>query len=361
MMRQHQANTFIVRHARDAAENGFSDATGSRTAMDRDNVIFVIGAPRSGSTWLHLLLGSHPEIATGQESQVFPEYLAPLYARWQRELNYSRSEEVRQHGIAPYLSEEEFIDLLRHFALTVFQKVMDEKPGAHYFLEKSPTSTVHIELIARCFPEARYIHIIRDGRDVATSLMMASRGWGRGWAPRKVEDAAGTWKESTLLARKAATLACHYTEVRYEDLMEKGVEELSRLFAFLGLSATEEDVANIYDSCRFEKLRSERGSQQVFKNPGEIAASGTAGRREPPDFFRKGRVGDWVNELRPSDVAAFNWVAGDLLVELGYASASEAKLPSFPPVAVTSRSALRSARKSLARLVKRVAGIPASQ
>ena len=108
--------------------------------MQNHKLVFIIGAPRSGTTWLHLMLGAHSEIVTGQESQVFSNYLAPMYARWKMELDYPQSDGVRQHGIATYLDEDEFLDLLRNFAGKVFEKAKQEKPGATFFLEKSPTT-----------------------------------------------------------------------------------------------------------------------------------------------------------------------------------------------------------------------------
>jgi len=124
---------------------------------------------------------------------------------------------------------------LRHFARNIFHKANQEKPGAVFFLDKSPNSTPHVELIAKCFPEARFIHMIRDGRDVAISMLMASKGWGKSWATRRVEEAAREWKRFVVQGRKTREFTRNYTEVRYEELLSRGPDELE-----LGYASPEE-------------------------------------------------------------------------------------------------------------------------
>jgi len=65
-------------------------------------------------------------------------------------------------------------------------------------------------------------------------------------------------------------------------------------------------------------LKSNKYDKKTFINPGERVASGTEERPEPTNFFRKGVSGSWKTELSMQQLAEFNWVAGDLLHELGY-------------------------------------------
>jgi hypothetical protein len=318
-------------------------------------IVFIIGAGRSGTTWLHLMMGSHAAIATGQESQVFNEYLAPLYRRWEAELAWPATEQVRKHGISSYLTEAEFVGLLRRFALDVLGKVFSDKPGATHILEKSPNNSFHIDLIRRCFPEARFIHVIRDGRDVATSMLMAGEGWGRSWAPTRVEDAALEWRAAVRGALRAKDAGRNYTEVRYEDLLANGEAELVRLFDFVGIQVSPEEARETYARFSFDKLKAGDYSRSVFANPGLSPASGTRERKEPPGFFRKGVSGDWQNLFRGADLRAFLWVAGDLLHDLGYLEPG-VRIPPGPPLSLRARSWLRSARASLASVGKKVLG-----
>ncbi len=324
---------------------------------DRDPIdfVFIIGAPRSGTTWLHLMMGAHARVATGQESQLFERYLSVMADRWQEELDWPESEDVRKHGISSYLSEDEFTKLLRDNALLVFSRVLAQKAGATHVLEKSPNNAKHTPLIHRCFPEARFIHVVRDGRDVANSMIRASEGWGRSWAPSRIEAAAESWSDSVRAARSTQSFSSHYTEVRYEDLLTRGVEELSRLFEFCGLPSTTEECRETYDRFHFDKLKSGDYERTVFKNPGRSAASGTEGRKEPPGFFRKGEAGQWREELTPADLRAFHWVAGDLLVELGYADRAEAT-QTAPPLGLRVRRARSRLRSRVVSLGRRLLG-----
>lgn len=319
------------------------------------NLVVIIGAGRSGTTWLHLMLGSHPRVATGQESQVFARYLAPLMETWESELAWSQGEGVRQHGISSYLTEERFVGLLRHFALEVMGSVLAEKPTATHLLEKSPNSSYHVDLINRCLPGVRFIHVIRDGRDVAASMLGARSGWGRSWAPSHVEQAALEWRRSVEAALQAKAFAPRYAEVRYEDLLDGGVAELVRLFDFLDVPVSTPEAQEIYEAHRFDRLKSGDYRRDTFKNPGVVRASGTPDRKEPPGFFRKGKSGTWREELTRADVAEFLWVAGELLQNLGYLG-DEARLPTRPPSRLRLRRLLRSSRAALVRGGKRVLG-----
>lgn len=302
------------------------------------------------------MLGSHPRVATGQESQVFSEYLAPLYRRWREELEWPDTEAVRQHGISSYVKEEEFLALLRHFALEVLGRVLAEKPEATHLLEKSPSSSYHVDLIHRCLPETRFIHVIRDGRDVATSMLQARSGWGRSWAPSRAEDAAREWVEAVRAARAAADLTTSYTEVRYEDLLTQGVDELQRLFEFVGLPVSKDHASETYERFTFDRLKKGEYERDVFKNPGEVAASGTEERREPSGFFRKGKSGSWREDLSSAELKSVLWVAGDLLGELGYLEAGDPSPPDRPPLSTVVRRTVGGLRARIVSVGKKVLG-----
>lgn len=328
----------------------------SPSPKDPEQLIFIIGAGRSGTTWLHLMLGSHPRVATGQESQIFSEYLAPLYRRWRDELEWPDTETVRQHGISSYVKEDEFVALLRGFALEVLGRVLAEKPGATHLLEKSPSSSYHVDLIHRCLPETHFIHVIRDGRDVATSMLKARLGWGKSWAPSRAEDAAKEWVKAVWAARSAANLTSHYTEVRYEDLLSEGVDELQRVFRFVGLPVSDDEASEIYERFDFDRLKKGDYDRAVFKNPGEVTASGTEERREPPGFFRKGKSGTWRDELSRAELNSFLWVAGDLLEELGYLGENDPRPLRRAPLSAVMRSAMYGVRRRLVWVGKRALG-----
>jgi len=187
--------------------------------------------------------------------------------------------------------------------------------------------------ISTICPEAKVIHIIRDGRDRTVSSM--HRGWRRarqGYLQRLspeelargkvlregrrdptetgafteewLRQAARHWR---LLVGRAvedgpALLGSDYTEVRYEDLLEHPNEEVERLLGFLGVDADESLVEHCVSSASFEKLS--RGRQR--------------GQEDPSSFYRKGVAGDWKYLFDERDRQIYKEEAGELLIRLGY-------------------------------------------
>jgi hypothetical protein len=182
-------------------------------------------------------------------------------------------------------------------------------------LEKSPSHSHHTDLIATYLPEATFVHIVRDGRDVATSLRAAARGWGSNWAPTELKRAATLWHETVTAARRAAGTG-RYVEVRYEDLRAGDPEPLRRVFDACGLTVDT-------DACRalLEKYSLARMADGAVESPialGGAVGARTAGVREPSGFFGTGSVGGWAATWSPKDRLLFDAVAGDTHVALGY-------------------------------------------
>ena len=300
------------------------------------------------------MLGSLDQVATGQESQLFENYIRGLYERWREELEFPDSAEYRRHGISSYINEEQFFACIRRFAVSIYENVFVAKAGASVFLEKSPNNSLNAELILRCFPEAKFIHVIRDGRDVAASMLAARSGWGKIWAPRYGGRAAIEWRDAVRSSRRLRDLTERYIEVRYEDLLNRGEAELRRVVDFLGLAIDDEQISDIYTRFSFNKLQAGKYDRQVFLNPGEARASGTEDKPEPPGFFRKGVAGDWVNSLSKADVEEIYWVAGTLLAELGYCDSDPT--PTRMPGTLRRRQRLERAKSAVRKLGGRLLG-----
>jgi hypothetical protein len=309
---------------------------------------FIIGAPRSGTSWLQALLGAHPGVATPQELDLFSRYLPPLWDAWNYEL--SRSPDDRIVGLITALTQDEFEDTLRSLAATVHRRVLALKPTATLVLEKDPDYSLHIELIDRLVPDARYLHLIRDGRDVTASLVAAGRSWGHRWAPSAVRGAAEMWRTHVAAAQTAASFESRYLEVRYEDLLDHGAEELLAAFRFLDLEADIASCRQIVDSHRFS------GAGEALPLSPSILFAGEAERRfgraaEPSGFFRLGRSGGWRSTLTPRELAICADVFGELLVSLGYeTSAPRASGRAHRTGATLERALRRGARRAGNRL-----------
>src|SRR5438094_2346752 len=152
---------------------GFDTASGAPPGR---KLLLVGGCPRSGTTWLQLLLAQHPGVATCTETYVFV-YMNHLHRRWVDERNHTFG--PRSVGLSQLLSDEEFYGLCRDFAAGVIAKVGRLRPDTQVVLEKTPDNILRWELILKLFPDAYFLHVIRDPRSVASSLLAAGRSrWG---------------------------------------------------------------------------------------------------------------------------------------------------------------------------------------
>lgn len=290
------------------------------------SIAVMLGAPRSGTTWLQRLMAAHDSVASGQETDLLDDYVGPWDDKWRRQLPQDPVEwKNRRHkGLPAILTASEFDDLLRSTILAVYAKIAALKPGAHVVLDKNPDYARRTAMIARLLPEARIIHVVRDGRDVAVSLVSAGRGWGRDWAPRHVDQAAKRWRGDVLAVQGARLGSDRCLEVRYEDLLTSGPEVLLRCLTFCGVAADLADCREIHHSFQLQRLQGTQEGDvgQLRQDP--LVWSGEVVRRlggppsEPAGFFGKGESGGWRSSWAAPDRWAFAEVAGDLLISLGY-------------------------------------------
>jgi hypothetical protein len=282
-------------------------------------LVMLVGAPRSGTTWLQSLLGSHDAIATPQETDLFSLYLQPLFRAWDTQIGALTAADARRRkGLPLTLTEAEFTAAARGLVLSALAAVQRLKPGATIVVEKSPSHSLAVRTVVRVAPEARFLHIVRDGRDVASSLLAASKSWGSSWAPTTVARAARVWKEYVTSAREAAACAPAYLELRYEDLLGDGAATLlASVFEFVGVPCAASEAEARLDMHSFERVASGGTVAPAILTGGEVGAA-VAARTEPEGFFRSGKVGSWRSEWSDDDKRSFHAVAGDLLVGLGY-------------------------------------------
>ena len=287
-----------------------SDYTGS-------NLLLVVGSPRSGTTWVQRLLAGHPQIKTGQESDVFDTYIAPQLRAWQQELKPEASGRGGV-GLGAYFTDEQFQALLRDYMLKLLEPMIGSlKPGM-LFLEKTPSHALFIREIHTLLPEARFIHVLRDGRDVAASIMAASKSWGSGWAKRRPGDAAGMWVQHVQAAREAGRELppSLFTEVRYEELHSRGPQVLRNLVDWLGLEWTDEEIRKALADNNPDTARA--GGGTAIPLGGQFGAASGGQVKEPEGFVRRAQAGGWEQDLSRVE-RVFVWrVARRLMAQTGY-------------------------------------------
>lgn len=283
--------------------------------------VFVVGAPRSGTTWLQRLLGSHPAVATTQETDLVNRYVTPWYDAWDRQLpsDAERWQRQRHRGLPAILTKEEFDGILVGVVNEIYAKVLALKPAASVVVDKNPDYSLHVGVIRRVFPCSPIIHIVRDGRDVAASLVAASTGWGREWAPRRLRWAAQTWRDHVATAITAAETG-PYLQVRYEDLALDGTTVLRECFAIAGVVASHAECAALLATARSDT--SDAAQRDPLLWSGEVIRRLGEAPVEPPGFFGGGSGSRWPAWAH-RDRLEFDAVAGELLRELGYVTSTE--------------------------------------
>lgn len=241
------------------------------------NLLFIAGCPRSGTTWLHRLVASHPMCTTGQETNLFDEYLARFILAWKIEPTHFDGR--GPHGLRCYLTEQEFWDQLRKFVISLFGNI--QVPEGGYFVEKTPTNISHVDKILELFPEARIVIIHRHPFQVVPSLLSASKSWGKNWAPSSTFRAIQVWRRyarSTVDAMKFAASG-QIVVIPFDRLRNGTTDELKIIFDFMKLQYSEEQIKNIVEDNR-------AGSPRMLQIPLYGEYNGGI-LKEPDGFYRE--------------------------------------------------------------------------
>ena len=205
--------------------------------------IFVVGAPRSGTTLLQQMLHAHRNIAVAPETHVtMKPYERRLTfgdlsrAENRRRLGewLTRTEQIgfRKLGLDADMIVEQIVrapPTLGSVLATVF-RAYARQHGKGRWGDKRPGHIQKVPKLRRMFPDAQFVHLIRDGRDAVSSLNAMP------WYGGDLYTAILTWRDAVDTGRRlAAGLGPDgYFELRYEDLVTATERELTKLCAFLG-------------------------------------------------------------------------------------------------------------------------------
>ena len=118
--------------------------------MNNNAFIFIVGSPRSGTTILGEILDKHPEITQWYEP----------YFIWDRHFRDAEDDVRGTQDATPVVQDQIVASFLRY----------QEKTGSNIIVDKSPRNSLKIPFIRKIFPGSKFIHIIRDGRDVTLSI-----------------------------------------------------------------------------------------------------------------------------------------------------------------------------------------------
>jgi len=290
------------------------------TLFDK-NIFFICGVIKSGTTWLERILNAHPEVVCKGEGH-FASDLYKLLSEAVDTYNvempkkgkaHAHLNPVDEYSDIPFYNNSDKDYLLRSSIGLMMAKWLYENKDITTIKcigDKTPSNLTKLPLLTRVIPESKFIHIIRDGRDVAvsawnfnmnTDVGATIRQWGsfKKFIPWVAEAWANQIKSSRELGQ---TYGDRYIELRYEDLINDPHKEASRLFHYLKVDVSEELIKQCVDKCTFEAMSGGRKS----------------GEEDIESFYRKGIAGDWKNHLNEELLQAFNEKAGRVLLDCGY-------------------------------------------
>jgi len=225
-----------------------------------ENLVFVVGPPRSGTTWVLKLLSEHPcVVAATADNLGLP----------------SRGASTESGIFTTNLNSQEIKTRFLRLSRKHKNKVIVEKTPVHLF---------YVPQILKMFPEAAIVMTRRGGRDTVASILAVGRKTGSWWkdAPWKAPVACELWKGYAIASSRCEGM-CHPYVIRYEDLHNDPSVEFSNLLTVLDLDTSY--VGECIDRSRDGK---------------NIKTEGV---------FRKGKVGGWREVMTDEDVLAFEDIA----------------------------------------------------
>lgn len=269
------------------------------------NPFFVVGAQRSGTTMLRLMLNQHSHLCVPFESVFIPA----LYRRLHEFDNLRESALIE--ALLTAISDDPWVR--KGGLIPDRSKVLSQQPKDYASLvdaiftayaqtqhkvrwgDKTPGYVIDIDVLCALFPDCRIIHLVRDGRDVVLSLA------GLSWGSRDLFRNAADWRWKTLLGRKMGNMiGAHYLEVRYEDLVTHPSQTLERICDFLG------------ENFEPGMLNYPLSAEQIMPRQSLRWHRSSVSAPDPSKAFH------WRTRMPLSDQIVFEDVAGDALELFGY-------------------------------------------
>ncbi|MEQ8786496.1 MAG: sulfotransferase domain-containing protein [Pirellulaceae bacterium] len=273
-----------------------------------ERLFFVFGEPKSGTTWLQMLLDTHPDVACRTEDQFAVLFdgagrLAQGYNKVLDEVD----RRTAQQGVQT-LDEVDAASMCVALIRRLLSKRLSE-PGVLRSGAKDNGIVQMFDGFVQHFSGARFVYIVRDPRDVAVSswyhnlridaAFESQAGTLEDWSRR---IAVGWSGNTASVLETASRLGDRFHVIRYEDLCVDPEPALHRLFAFLEVRSDAPVVRRIQECCSFESLSGARG-------PGE---------EDRGSFFRRGVSGDWVNHFGHATANDVLAIAGEAMARFGY-------------------------------------------
>lgn len=279
---------------------------------------FIVGVPRSGTTLLRLMVDAHPEIAIPGETHFIPELIEFFRGQNLNPMsfyncitNFRTWSDFHIPKIFFYNELMKITEFNFSKGLRCFYQLYAERHDKKKWGDKTPLYGQHLLEIQDILPEAHFIHIIRDGRDVSLSLRNV---W---FCPsHNADDLATYWVRLISETRRQAAQCRCYIEVLYEDLIFNPEDTLKKICSFIEL-----DYSPLMKNYRFfsEKRLREFSGRSAQNGVMDICVDDFLEMFKRTTYEPDGsRVGVWRKEMSIEDQIVFRRTAGHLLSELGY-------------------------------------------
>ena len=292
--------------ARHADENFFF-----KKIMSSVGPIFVVGAPRSGTTLLQRMLRSHPQISspTGES-----HFIIPLLTKAASYGDLSKQENIVAVLREMYRISAEFLETDLHGvkfdiealaaaihgrgARTMPQvidtlfRINAEGEGKARWLDKTPYYILHLPLLAAIYPDAQFLHIIRDGRDAVLSMLERNTDI----RVFSIYQGAKLWQRYVDAGRMMGAILPpeRYLELRFEDMLNGQEGTLRRICTFLGVEFSEKVID-------FQKSRDPLNKTPLLR-----------------EGIKRDNQEKWRDQMAPLQIRTFESVAGRTLAACGY-------------------------------------------
>ena len=300
-----------------------SEMSAEARSTFESRTVWMLGSPRSGSTWLLSLLAQHPLVVPMNEPTL-GYHLSPFlmnepgYRASDLEFKNFALRKVVEHDPAKFFAaayEDVWVPGLRRLIGDRLQAYVERFPHSApvdeaILVVKEPNGSQAADVIMRAQPDSSLLFLLRDGRDVVDSEL-ASFEVG-GWLERAFPHMQGVTDEERLAFVEYSAYAWLWrTEsvetaweghegpkllVRYEDLLRAPEEHFVRVLEWLGSPLDGEAVRNAVDRLAFDQIKN----------------------RGPAQFNRSASPGAWRQNLRPAERELVERVLGPKLRELDY-------------------------------------------
>ncbi len=272
------------------------EAGGQDAGISPENVVWVLGSGRTGSSWLTFMMGALPDHTRWNE---------PLIGYLFGHLYYERAwtRQDARHFILANDYGEFWLNAIRSLVLDGGLARFPERAGGGYLVIKEPHGSVGAPLLMRALPESRMVFLVRDPRDVMASTLDAQRQGSRpserrttkrpelfekntkadrrpdafvkGQAKTYLQDIERTWQAYE--AHEG-----HKVLVRYEDLRADTLGTMKQIYSTLGIPIGEEKLARVVEERSWENV--------------------PEGEKGPGTLRRKATPGGWREDLTPKQI-----------------------------------------------------------